>query len=119
MSELTFYHYPNCSTCKKALSFLMDRNIGVKLVDITKNPPSQAELKKALRAVDGNIQKLFNVSGQLYREGNYKELLKTMTEKDALAELARHGKLIKRPLLLGRDVALVGFKSESYEAALG
>jgi arsenate reductase-like glutaredoxin family protein len=84
MSDLTFYHYPNCSTCKKALSFLMDRNIGVKLVDITKNPPSQAELKKALDAVDGNVQKLF-----------------------------------KRPLLLGRDVALVGFKSESYEAALG
>lgn len=119
MADLTFYHYPNCSTCKKALTWLMERSIAVKLVDITEHPPSQTELRKALDAVDGNVRKLFNVSGQLYREGSYKERLEAMSEKEALSELSRHGKLIKRPLLLGKDVALVGFKSESYEAALG
>lgn len=117
MADLTFYHYPNCSTCKKALNWLMEHSVRVKLIDITEQPPTQSELKRALSAVDGKVQKLFNVSGQLYREGNYKERLLTMTEKEALTELSKHGKLIKRPLLLGKDLALVGFKSEAYHAA--
>lgn len=97
----------------------MEHSIRVKLVDITEHPPSEPELKKALGAVDGKVQKLFNVSGQLYREGNYKERLQAMTEKEALSELSQHGKLIKRPLLLGKGIALVGFKSEAYEEAFG
>jgi arsenate reductase len=60
------------------------------------------------------VKKLFNTSGQSYREGGFGERLPTMTESQAIDALAKDGKLIKRPLVLGSDYALVGYDEGSY-----
>jgi len=114
----TIYHYPGCSTCKKALAWLDQHGIEAERIDLVKTPPSQEALARVLRLGDLPVQKLFNTSGELYRAGNYKERLGTMSKADALAELAAHGKLIKRPILLGEGTALVGFKGADWERAL-
>jgi arsenate reductase (glutaredoxin) len=93
----------------------MERNVSAHTVNIVDKPPSIAELKRALSAVGGQIARLFNTSGQVYREGNYKERLPAMSEREALLELSKNGKLIKRPLLIGSDVVLVGFRADEYE----
>jgi len=116
---ITVYHYPACGTCKKALKWLKERDLSFKLIDIVENPPSQTLLKQILKKSGVPVKKLFNTSGQLYREGGYKEKLDTMSEQEALQALAAHGKLIKRPLLIFGEVALVGFKAEDYKQALG
>ncbi len=116
---LTVYHYPRCSTCKKALKWLEAYGVEAKLVDIVATPPARKVLAAVLKQSGLPVQKLFNTSGELYREGNYKERLATMTEGQALDELAAHGKLIKRPLAVGDEVALVGFKEAEYEKAFG
>jgi arsenate reductase len=116
---ITVYQYPACSTCKKALKWLDTKGIDYKSVHIVDSPPSQKVLGTILNETGLPLNKLFNTSGQLYREGGYKEKLKTMTEKEALAELSSHGKLIKRPLVVGEGVHLVGFSESAYKAALG
>jgi len=65
------------------------------------------------------VQKLFNTSGQSYRQGGFKEKLKTMSQDEALRALAADGKLIKRPLVLGDGFALVGFREDEWRDALG
>lgn len=114
---VTVYHYPACSTCKKAIKWLKEHNIEHKLVDIVEKPPTQKVLTTVMKETGLSVSKLFNTSGQLYREGSYKEKLKTMSDKDAVSELAAHGKLIKRPIIVGDNVHLVGFKEEEYLAA--
>jgi arsenate reductase (glutaredoxin) len=114
---LTVYHYPRCSTCKKALKWLEARGIEAKLIDIVASPPPRKVLAEALEASGLPVQKLFNTSGELYRAGNYKQRLANMSEAEALAELAQHGKLIKRPLLVGNGVALIGFREADYAKA--
>lgn len=116
---LTVYHYPRCSTCKKALKWLEARGIEAKLVDIVVSPPSSKLLAEVLRVTGQPVQKLFNTSGELYRAGDYKQRLASMSEAEALRELAQHGKLIKRPLLVADGVALIGFREAEYEKALG
>ncbi len=117
---ITVYHYPACGTCKKAIKWLESKKVDFKLIDIVEQPPSKTTLTKIKKASGLPINKLFNTSGQLYREGKYKEKLATMSESEALGELAAHGKLIKRPLVLGETkkgpVALVGFKEADYDA---
>ncbi|HSC87786.1 MAG TPA: Spx/MgsR family RNA polymerase-binding regulatory protein, partial [Polyangiaceae bacterium] len=113
------YHYPRCSTCRKARAWLDAHDVTVELIDIVENPPSREVLALVMRHADLPVAKLFNTSGELYRAGNYKERLKTMDKAEALAELAAQGKLIKRPLLVGDGVALVGFREAEYERALG
>lgn len=118
MSKLRVYHYPQCSTCKKALKWLAAHDVNVELVHIVEYPPSKAELKDVLKS-GVPLKKLFNTSGASYREGGFGERLKTMTEAEALTALTADGKLIKRPIVLGKAVHLVGFDETAYEKALG
>lgn len=113
---ITVYHYPACGTCKKAIKWLKDRGIEHKLVHIVESPPNKKTLSSVLKETGLPVRKLFNTSGQLYRQGGYKEKLETMSEREAIDELAAHGKLIKRPIVTGDGVHLVGFKEADYES---
>lgn len=116
---LTLYHYPACSTCKKAIAWLKARQIDFQSIDLVQSPPSAKTLASVLQRSGAPIKKLLNTSGQLYREGGYKDRVATLSEKELLVELSQHGKLIKRPLLLGDDFALIGFREAEYEARFG
>lgn len=115
---ITVYHYPACSTCKKALRWLDAHGVAHERVHIVDSPPSVAVLRKAWKQSGLPIAKLFNTSGASYREGGFKDRLPGMSDDDALAALAADGKLIKRPLVLGDGFALVGFREADYAARL-
>ncbi len=111
------YQYPKCSTCRKALKWLDARKVSYDSIDIVTTPPKKTELKKALeRGVP--LKKLFNTSGQSYREGGWSEKLGQITEAQALDALAKDGKLIKRPFILADEQVLVGFDEAAYAKAL-
>lgn len=112
------YAYPGCSTCRSARRWLDEHGIAYTELDIAREPPSATTLRTILRRAGIPLRGLFNTSGQLYRAGNYAERLATMDENAALAELAGHGMLIRRPILLHGDVALVGFRPTAYAQAL-
>lgn len=113
------YGYDKCGTCKKAYSWLEAHGVEYEKVSIVDAPPSAAELG-AIRAAAGvTIRKLFNTSGQSYRNGGWKERLPGLSEDEALAALAADGKLIKRPLVVGDGFALVGFDEAAYAEKLG
>lgn len=114
----TVYHYPRCSTCRKALKWLSANGVEFTPRDIATQPPSVATLRSVLSKSGLEVKKLFNTSGEVYRQEGYKERLTTMTEAEALAALAANGKLIKRPLVVGDGFALVGFDAERYEGTL-
>ena len=64
------------------------------------------------------LKKFFNTSGKLYREMELSRKLKDMPQDEQFMLLASDGMLVKRPLLVGDDVVLVGFKEEEWEKAL-
>ncbi len=113
------FQYPRCSTCRKALKWLDSHSVSYESIDIVQRPPSLAQLKQALSLSGLPVNKLFNTSGQSYRDGGFKERLQNMTQQQALAALAADGKLIKRPLVLAEDFALVGFKEADYAERFG
>lgn len=110
------YIYSKCSTCKKALSFLRDRGgeKSITIKEITQEPPSLSELQKMLSYQNGHLKKLFNTSGQLYREMHLNEKLQDMSLEQALDLLTTHGMLVKRPFLLGPGFGLLGFNEAKW-----
>lgn len=110
------YEYEKCSTCRQALKFLDARKVAYARVPIVDQPPTLAELK-AMLAYVGDLRRLFNTSGVVYREMGLGEKLKTMTEAEALALLAKNGRLVKRPFVLLKDRGLLGFKEAEWKAA--
>ena len=118
---LRLYSYPQCGTCRKALQWLAQQGFSVQqgsleLVDITRPPPSPAELRQAMGAV--GRKRLFNTSGQSYRALG-STAVAALDDDQAIAALAADGKLIKRPFAItAGGAALVGFKPEEWQAAL-
>lgn len=112
---MKLYAFKNCSSCQKALKYLDQHKIQYQLLPIVEQPPSLAELKQMLQYVE-NFRSLFNTSGTLYRELKIADRIKTgLSEEEALQLLTEHGKLIKRPFLLGEKVGLVGFQAQKWD----
>lgn len=116
--RVIIYLYPKCSTCQKAQQFLEKNKLIFTLKDIVKEPPSVPELQKMLHFRKGNLAKLLNTSGLLYREMQLTQKVKLMTIDDILLLLSQHGMLIKRPFLLGDTLGLTGFKDEEWTQVL-
>ena len=114
---MKLYQYPKCSTCRKAIKFLATNNIEAEIIDISNTQPSIDELLQMLKK-QGDLKKLFNTSGMQYRELDMKNALPCMDESEALGLLASNGMLIKRPFLIGNNVALLGFKEDAWQASL-
>ena len=105
-----FIEYPKCSTCQKAKKWLQNKNIEFEDRHIVENTPTVKELEKWLQKSDLEIKKFFNTSGLVYKNMNLKETLDTMSQEEKIKLLASNGMLMKRPLLVGEDFVLVGFK---------
>jgi arsenate reductase (glutaredoxin) len=112
------YQYSKCSTCRKALKWLDAHGVNYEPVDIVTAPPKKAEIQRALKS-GVPLKKLFNTSGQSYRDGKWGEKLARVTDAQALDALTADGKLIKRPFVLLGDEALVGFDESAYRARFG
>ena len=111
---LEFICYPKCTTCQKAKKFLDDNKMEYELRDIKLNNPTSEELRKWYTKSELPLKKFFNTSGLLYKSMDLKNKLPKMTESEMLELLATDGMLVKRPLLIGEDFVLVGFKEDEY-----
>ena len=116
--NLKVYAYKNCGTCKKALRYLDARGIAYDEIPIRETPPTVAELRRMLEAQAGDIRKLFNTSGSDYKTLNMKDKLPAMSAQAAIALLHENGNLVKRPFVIGSDIALVGFREDTWNEAL-
>lgn len=115
---MLFIEYPKCSTCQKAKRWLDEHRIDYIDRPIKEQNPTADELRR-WHAMSGlPLKRFFNTSGLLYKSLSLKEKLPAMTEEEQLALLATDGMLVKRPLLVGEDFVLVGFKPAEWEAKL-
>lgn len=115
---MLFLQYPPCSTCKKAKKWLDDHGIAYEARHIKQDNPTQEELRQWQARSGLPLKRFFNTSGQLYRGLQLKEKLPAMPEAEQLALLAGDGMLVKRPLAVGEDFVLVGFKEAEWEQTL-
>ena len=116
---MLFLCYPKCSTCRKAQDWLDDHGIAYDLRDIKLNNPTAEELTLWYRKSSLPLKKFFNTSGLQYKALGLKDKLPTMSEAEQLALLATDGMLVKRPLLIGEDFVLTGFRPAEWETKLG
>ena len=111
---LTFLCYSRCSTCQKARQWLEGNGIAFQERPIREENPSAQELAQWQQLSGLPLRKLFNTSGQLYREMKLKDRLPDMTAEEMLQLLASDGMLVKRPLLIGDDFGLAGFREKDW-----
>ena len=112
---LQFICYPKCTTCQKAKKWLDENGVEYHLRDIKLNNPTLEELTDWYAKSGLPLKKFFNTSGLLYKSMELKNKLPTMTDDQMLSLLASDGMLVKRPLLIGEDGVLVGFREAQWK----
>ena len=111
---IKFICYPKCTTCQRAKKWLDDNQIEYELRDIKLDNPTLEELTEWYNKSGLPIKKFFNTSGLLYKSLDLKNKLLQMSEDEMLNLLATDGMLVKRPLLIGDNFVLVGFKEAEW-----
>ena len=111
---MLFIQYPPCTTCQKAKKWLDSHGLSYTDRHIKAQNPTAEELKLWHSRSGLPLKKFFNTSGLQYKALNLKENLPTMTEDEQFELLATDGMLVKRPLLIGENFVLVGFKEAQW-----
>ena len=115
---MLFLEYPKCSTCKKAKNWLESNGVEFEDRHIVENNPTADELKAWYEKSGFPLKKFFNTSGLKYKELGLKDKLPDMTEEEQINLLATDGMLVKRPLVIGDDFVLIGFKEDQWAEKL-
>lgn len=110
--------YRKCSTCLKALKWLEEHEVEFTERPIVEGNPTYEELKAWYAKSGLPLKKFFNTSGLLYKEMGLKDKLPEMSEDEQLKLLATNGMLVKRPLVVGEDFVLTGFREKEWEERL-
>ena len=110
--------YRKCSTCLKALKWLEDHGVAFEERPIVDQNPTYEELKAWYEKSGLPLKKFFNTSGMLYKDQRLKDKLPQMSEDEQLRLLATNGMLVKRPLVVGEDFVLTGFREKEWEERL-
>ena len=110
--------YRKCSTCQKALKWLEDNQIEFTERAIVDKNPTYEELKNWCELSGLPLKKFFNTSGLIYKDMGLKDKLADMSEEEQLKLLATNGMLVKRPLVVGDDFVLTGFREKEWEDKL-
>ncbi|MDY3274439.1 MAG: arsenate reductase family protein [Agathobacter sp.] len=110
--------YRKCSTCLKALKWLEENHVDFVERSIVEEHPTYEELKQWYAKSGLPLKKFFNTSGMLYKEMGLKDQLPGMSEEEQLKLLATNGMLVKRPLVVGDDFVLTGFREKEWEEKL-
>lgn len=116
--KITVLCYKKCTTCQKALKWLEANGISYQERPIKEENPGKEELRTWYQASGLPLKRFFNTSGNLYKELKLKDRLPSMSEEEQLELLATDGMLVKRPLLVGEGIVLVGFKEEEWKGLL-
>lgn len=110
-----FLEYPKCTTCKKAKQWLSEQNMDFEDRDIVTNNPTKEELKEWHERSGLPLKRFFNTSGLVYKELGLKDKLEDMSEDEQYEILSTNGMLVKRPLLVGDNFAIPGFREEKWK----
>ena len=109
---MQFICYPKCTTCQKAKRWLDASGVAYNERHIKDDHPTIDELKAWQKQSGLPLRKFFNTSGLQYKALHLKDKLPTMSEEEQFKLLDSDGMLVKRPILVGDDFVLVGFKED-------
>lgn len=104
-----------CSTCRDAKKWLEAHGVDTAAArEINADPLSAKELDALIGTRDH--KPFLNTRNELYRERDMKTKLPTRAE--ALALMAEHPNLMKRPILIVDDEVLLGFDADRWKEIL-
>ena len=99
--------------------WLEDNGVAYTARHIETDNPTKEELTAWIARSGLPIKRFFNTSGLLYKSLELTDKLPGMSEAEQLDLLATDGMLVKRPLAVGDEFVLVGFREAEWAERFG
>ncbi|MBG8562772.1 MULTISPECIES: arsenate reductase (glutaredoxin) [Pseudomonas] len=106
MTELTLYHNPRCSKSRGALELLEARGLTPEVVRYLETPPDAATLKALLGKLGIGARQLLRSGEDEYKTLGLAD--PALSDDQLIDAMARHPKLIERPILVAGNKAVIG-----------
>ena len=104
--QVTLWHNPRCGKSRQTLALLQEHGAEVTVRRYLDDPPSEEEIRRALKALGCEARGLMRKKEATYRElGLGSEAL---TEADLVEAMVKHPRLIERPLAWVGERAALG-----------
>lgn len=103
---VTIYHNPRCSKSRQTLALLRDRGIEPEIVHYLETPPNAATLRTLLHKLDMSARRLLRTGEPEYAAAGLDD--PGLAEDALIAAMARHPRLIERPIVVAGARAALG-----------
>tara|TARA_Y100000813_G_scaffold11543_1_gene8110 strand:+ start:204 stop:545 length:342 start_codon:yes stop_codon:yes gene_type:complete len=112
---IKIYHNNRCQKSRMGLKLLQAQGCNFKIIDYIKNPIGADTLKTILKALDIPAIDLVRTQESIWKS-EFKG--KALSESQIINALVKHPKLIKRPIVINGQKAVVGRPTEKINKVL-
>ncbi|MGD6815482.1 Spx/MgsR family RNA polymerase-binding regulatory protein [Metabacillus sp. 84] len=111
MSELTFFTYPSCTSCRKTKHWLKANEVDFEERHMFRETPNAEELKKILELTTEGIDEILATRSQTFKDLNLD--IEDMNLSTLLKLLTDEPKLLRRPILTDGKKLVVGYNPQA------
>lgn len=113
--KIKVWHNPNCGSSRNALAYLQEKGIEPEVYLYLKEQPGKAEIDAVLQALSMKPSQLLRPKEALGAELG---LYDGASDKQILAAMAEHARLIQRPIVISKKGAVIARPKEKIDAIL-
>lgn len=109
MQEITIWHNPKCSKSREAMEIVQNSDCSAEVVKYLENAPDAKKIKALLKMLGIKPRELMRTKEDIYKELN---LMDEKSDEALIDAMAKHPKLIERPIIIKGDKAIIGRPAE-------
>jgi arsenate reductase (glutaredoxin) len=103
---ICIYHNSRCSKSRSALALLEQHGKPFEVINYLETPPSAAELKTLLSQLGMTARQLLRTGEDVYKELHLDDA--SLDEAALIDAMAKHPKLMERPIVVANGKAVIG-----------
>jgi arsenate reductase (glutaredoxin) len=108
---ITIYHNPRCSKSRQTLALIEAQDITPTIVNYLDTPLDQTTIQGLLKKLGLGARDIMRKGEEAYKENSLDN--NSLSESDLIQALAKHPKLIERPIVVKGNKAIIGRPPEN------
>ena len=109
---MKIYHNSRCRKSREGVQYLTDKGVEFKIIEYLKDNLSKETVQILLNKLNITALELIRKNEKIWKE-NFKD--KNLSEKELIEVLHKEPKLIERPIIESKNLAVIGRPKENID----
>ena len=109
---MKIYHNSRCRKSREGVQYLIDKGVEFEIIEYLKDNLSKETIQILLNKLNITALELIRKNEKIWKE-NFKD--KNLSEKELIEVLHKEPKLIERPIIESKNLAVIGRPTENID----